>query len=291
MDIRNEREARERIRQIVQEVLAQVGLGEAPPYSGPAHPIATALNIQLREAPHPLGNGDGCYIESSSTILIDPSVQSAERKNFTFYHEVGHHLLRHDDLLYGFLDDLAGDRFDQAKEMYCNLFAAEFLMPLAKVKAHLGTTGFSMEQIRALDEMFSASLPALALQMAQAAMHQCIIVVCEYGRLPTRDARRLLNSANGNECLHIHYTSRSPSSTYSCSRFVPIPRGHIIHNAFDEQVHLVGSDRTLFRSGNNFPVHVDAFHYKGRVFAEFRFSDPPNRAQPTLFNVMTPTGL
>ena len=288
MEIRNEREAQERIRHIVQKVLAQAGLKEAPPYTDPPHPIATTLNIQLREERHPLGNGDGLYIESSRTILIDSSIQSAERKNFTFYHEIGHHLLRQDDLLYSFLDEYAGDDLDRAKERCCNLFAAEFLMPLVKVTAHLSTTGFGVEQIRALDEMFSASLPALAIQMAQAATHKCIVVVCENGHLPTRDGRQLLNSASQGDCLFIRYTSSSPQLKYSCSRFTPIPRDHIIHEAFDEQAHLVGRGQTLFHSGKNYPVHVEAFYYRGRVFAEFRFSDPPNPAQPTLFNVMKP---
>ena len=286
MDLRNQREAKKRVREIVRDVLRQAGLTAAPPYDGPDHPVAAALQVDIREEAHPLSRGDGYYIPvPNPTILIDPSVSSQDRRNFTFYHEIGHHLLRQDDLLYSFINEYAGNNIDRSVEHYCNLMAAEFLMPFGTMRSYLEKYDFSVAIIPDLDVLFPASKPALAIQLAQAAKHNCIIIVCEYGELP--DAKNdqlsteLLRSRK--PCLHIRYSSSSFICRYSCSRFIPIMKGHLIYTAYEEHQHLKGRDYTIFRSGNNWPVFCEAFFYHGRVFAEFRFSEPRSATQLPLF--------
>jgi Zn-dependent peptidase ImmA (M78 family) len=289
MDLRNEREAKNRVRLIVRDVFDKAGLDSAPPYFGQDHPVATTLRVNIREEAHPLNQGDGYYIpEPNPTILLDPSVSSQERRNFTFYHEIGHHLIRQDGLLYSFINEYAGDNIDRSIEHYCNLIAAEFLMPIEVMREYLKVHDFSLAVIPELDKLFPASKPAIAIQLAQAANHKCIIIVCEYGELPDRTGGYLSPEFqhSRNPCLHIRYSSSSSSSRYSCSRFMPIPRGHLIYTAYEEQEHLKGRGNTIFRSGNNWQVACEAFFYQGRVFGEFRFSEPQSVTQLSLFELL-----
>ena len=287
MELRNEREAKERIRQIVRDVLQRAKLDSASPYTGTNHIIATNLQVEVKEEKHPLGDGDGFYMPGSNpTILLNPEISSQERRNFTFYHEIGHHLIRQDDALYSFIHEHSADNFNRPLEHYCNLFAAEFLMPIKILRTYLTRLDFSVTLIRELDELFPASKPAITIQLAQLAKHKCIIVICEHGKLPTRQARQLLRDSQllNSKCLYIRYASSSPTCSYSCGRFVPIQRGHIIHTAFNEKTILKGRDMTIFRSGNNWLVPCEAFYYKGYAFAEFRFSEPQSSTQMSLFN-------
>jgi Zn-dependent peptidase ImmA (M78 family) len=277
MKLTSEQQAKTRIRELIKQIKEDnLQLKDAPPYEGTTHIVTEFLKIQVKEGKHPFGDGDGYYISNPNpTILIDPEVKVQERLNFTFYHEVTHHLIKQDNELYSFIHEYGFHGFDQTLEHYCNIGAAEFLVPLEKIQEHIKQKGFGIQLIYEFDNICSASKPALAIQLAQAANHKCIVVVCEYGFLQNQN-----QSQTGMDCeekklqLFVQYASSSPSCKYSCSRFVPIPRNHLIYAAYLNQQYVVGRDKTIFKSGNNWTVDCEAFFYRGKVFAVFNLSMP-----------------
>lgn len=280
MSIVTEREAQERLRSLVRECKTRLGVKTVPPYEGPNHPLAQLLSIEIRErrgVPH-----GGIYITSEPPyIAIDPYVSSPERLNFTFFHEVTHHLIRIDGELYGFLDDHAPTGFDRVREDYCNLGAAEFLIPHADVRATFQARGFSMALLQDFDTSYPASKPAIAIQMAQCAPHQCIIVVCEPGWVTRKDQNQPLIDVEAipQQTLLVSYSSRSPSYAYPCARGTPIPKHHLISNAYAERTSLRGKADIPFRSGKQWPVDCEAFYYRGKVYAAFNITSPPSKHQ------------
>lgn len=280
MSIVTERDAQERLRELVQGCKTRLGVDRTPLYQGTNHPLAQLLNIKIREergVPH-----GGWYVPGELPyIAIDPYATYPERLNFTFYHEITHHLLRTDGELYGFLDDHASMDFDRVREDYCNLGAAEFLIPHADVRATFQDKGFSMALLQDFDISYPASKPAIAIQMAQCAPHQCIIVVCEPGWLTGKDQSQPLVDVEviPQQTLLVSYSSRSPSYAYPCARGTPIPKHHLISTAYAERASLRGKADIPFRSGKQWPVDCEAFYYKGKVYAAFNITSPPSRYQ------------
>ena len=283
--VRTELQAREALRKSIANIRAELRIDHAPSFRQSENVVSEHLNIQVQIGQHPLAGGDGYYTAGPPpTIFIDTSQTSPERCNFTYYHEITHHLIRHSDALYSFIHEYARDDFERVLEKYCNVGAAEFLVPLGAIRDYIRQNGFSIELIRNLDDLFPASKPAIAIQLAQAAVHKCIILVCGYGVIPLYHSRQqVLLDSRTQDCLHIQYSSSSPTCNYSCGRYVVIPKTHLIYGAFEGGQYQRGRDKTLFKSGRNFPVHCEAFSYRNQVFSEFRFSDPISSNQMTLF--------
>lgn len=284
MELANEQQAKTRIRELVKQVKEELQLKDAPPYEGTTHPVTEFLKVKVKEGKHPSGD-DGYYVPGSKpTILINPVRGVQERLNFTFYHEVTHHLIKQDDELYGFIHEYGFQGFDKTLEHYCNIGAAEFLIPLKEIQQLVKQKGFSIRLVHELDNTCSASKPAIVIQLAQAADHKCIIVVCEYGFLQNQNQLQTrMDSEERMPQLFVQYASSSPSCKYKCSRFVPIPKHHLIYGAYLDQGYIKKKDKTVFKSGNNWPVDCEAFFYKGKVFAVFNFSMPVPANQMSLF--------
>ena len=280
-----ERQAEQVLRKRIAEIKSELNLDYTPSFKRGGNIVSDHLNIQVREGQHPFVSGEGLYTAGPPpSILIDKRLTSPERRNFTFYHEVAHHLIRQNDALYSFIHEHAHNRFDDVLEHFCNVGAAEFLLPLEAIREHIQQGGFSIDLIRELDRRYPASKPAIAIQLTQAAGHKCIILVCEYGVMPMRQAQQqAMVDSQAQACLFIQYASSSPTCKYSCGRYAVVPKTHLIYGAFESGKYLRGQDRTLFKSGRNYPVHCEAFGYRNQVFAEFRFSDPISNNQLALF--------
>jgi hypothetical protein len=142
--------------------------------------------------------------------------------------------------------------------------------------------GFSIELIRDLDEKYPASKPAIAIQLAQCASHQCIVVVCNYGVIPQRNqtqAQFIDIQEDVRPQLFVQYSSSSPSCIYKTGRFVPIPNGHLIANSYEQKALLKGRGNVPVRSGKKWPNDCETFFYKGKVYAVFNLTDPPSPNQ------------
>lgn len=289
MGIKTEREARQRVRYLVQRTKDAAGLQRAPHYAGVNDPIAKYLGIRVKEEPLP-PTDEGQYLPVDPPIIaIAPRVSDPDRLNFTFFHEISHHLIRQDDELYSFLHEYASakeDHFDHTLERYCNVGAAEFLIPVSDVQRAIREQGFSIKLIEHLEPLYPASKPAIAIQLAQCATHRCFVVVCEWGVMPQVSAPQasLLSLARDNPQLYVLYASSSPSAKYPIGRFVSVPNDHVIALAYQSQGTVKGKAPILFRSGNrNWTCECEAFYYRGKIYAVFNASPPTPIQQLPLF--------
>jgi hypothetical protein len=289
MQICTEQEARQRVRELVQRTKAGVGLQGAPRYLGVDDPIVDYLGLIVKEEPLPLGD-EGQYIPGHPPIIVtDPRISDPDRLNFTFFHEVSHHLIRQDDELYSFIHEYtsANDKhFDAALERYCNVGAAEFLIPAEEVRKVIEEQGFSIKLVEHMEPIYPASKPAIAIQLAQCATHQCFVVVCEWGQMPQQQKPQasFLSPVNSGPQLYVLYASSSPSTKYPIGRFVPVPSDHVIALAYQSQNAVKDVAPILFRSGNRgWKCECEAFYYKGKIYAAFNVSPPTSPKQLRLF--------
>jgi len=289
MQIHNEQEARQRVRELAQRTKSGVNLQEAPRCLGVENPIADYLGIIVREEFLPLGD-EGQYIPGDPPIIvIDPRISDPDRLNFTFFHEVSHHLIYHDDELYSFIHEYTSandNHFEIALERYCNVGAAEFLIPAEEVRKVIEEQGFSIELVEHLEPIYPASKPAIAIQLAQCATHQCFVAVCEWGQMPQLQIPQasLISSVNSGSKLYVLYASSSPSTKYPIGRFVAVPSDHVIALAYQSKNVVKDVAPILFRSGNRgWKCECEAFYYKGKVYAAFNASPPTPLEQMSLF--------
>lgn len=285
MPMVTERDARRRVRELVWRLKGEIGNGFSPRYHGVDDPVARHLDIRVKEQKVYYGTG-GVYVPGERPeIVIDPDSGGQERLNFTYFHELCHHLIREDGELYGFIDDYSPKDLHTALEHYCNIGAAEFLVPEAEIRAIIGEQGFSIELVHDLDTIYPASKPAIAIQIAECAPHQCIVLICEYGILPLRNGRQIALdriTVNPSPQLFVRYSSSSPSCKYRTARFVAIPKNHFLLDVYEGRNVSKGHDRIPFQSETKWSVDCEGFFYTGKVYAVFHVTPPPSRAQMAL---------
>ena len=259
--------------------------------------ISSKLDVDIIEADL-LPADEGQYLPANPPLLprpiiaIDPRIGSEERLSFTFFREVTHHLIRTDDVLYKFLHEMAtGSEFSTALERLCQNGAAEFLIALNDVRKSIDERGFSIRLVEFLDMKYGASKPAISIQMAQAANHSCVTVVCVHstlfaGPVGAQQALRIKLGPKQPQ-LYILYSSSSPSFKYTTGRFIPVPEQHILAEAFREQCFVNSRDTILFKRARGWPTSCEAFYYKGCVFGVFNHTlpRPPLTLQPRLPNL------
>ena len=280
MNIETEAQARKRLRDLITQVKRELNLNHHPHYSGIDDPIAKHLGLEVREVA--LDFDEGQYIPDRRLIVLDPHVNDSDRLNFTFFHEVSHHLIREDAHLYSFLHEYAqgNQELKRVVETYCNFGAAEFMIPMQDLRHFLTNHGFSIAHIERLEEIYPASKIAIAIQMAHCATHQCHIVVCKYGLPPRRKEAQapsnlLFENSQDSPGLYVCYTAQSPSITkYSIARHTRIPKEHIIAIAYHQKSHLTGRDTIPFRSRKRWEVDCEAYCLKGKVYAVFNVTAP-----------------
>ena len=220
--------------------------------------VCSGLGLVVKEVPlPPKVNG---AIEGR-TILINSRVQNKERKQFTRFHEVVHHLINQDEELLSILHDATWDQnneYERQVERLCNIGAAEFLMPREEFTKLYKEKGFSVKLIPLAANHFGSSAIATTIQLAQVAPNSCITAICEYGLILNETARsqgHLIDEANRTPKpkLHVAYSASSPATKYWLARGTNIPDDHLINQAFLEVQHLEGESYVPFRSGNQMP--------------------------------------
>lgn len=287
MKITNERQAKQHIVNLVKQVKVDSGSSFPWKYQGIDDPLAKFLHIKIKEIFSGANESiwiDGSYVpDSEPTIIIRRGMVDSDRLNFTFFHEIMHHLIRQDDELYNFIHELSAndDDFENTLEYYCNLGAAEFLLPAADLTSVMSSRGFSVRLVADLDLLYPISKPAIAIQLAQCATHQCIVLVCEYGIPPNPNSHSHLPGINAKAqpILFVQYSASSPSVKYRGARFVNIPRNHIIETAYQEQKYIKGHDRIPFRSGTDWRTNCEALYYQGKVYVAFNLTAPVSQQQ------------
>jgi len=227
----------------------------------------------------------GCYIKARRRIVLDPSAQSPERLNFTFFHELMHDRIEHDDNLLSMLADAYIGSEDVVIERLCNAGAAELLIPTFDLRKTLQVCEFSTGSIPMLCEQYGASSIAVAFKMISAASHDCFLVIAE-PRFVKPDNHEIpmpldVQVAAAHWKLVIIYSATAPSVTkYSIKIGQQLNFDHPIYDAMDKRAQVVrGRAKIPFASGTNWTVDFDALFFRSKVFAFFHASPPLSKNQ------------
>lgn len=250
--------------------------------------ICAGLGLVAKEVPLS-PQRDGMMLREG-TILINSQTKSKERKRFTQFHEVMHHLINQDDELISMLHDATWDQdgeYERQLERLCNIGAAEFLMPRKQFRELYKEMGFNINLIAAAASRFSCSTIATTIQLAQVAPNSCILTICEYGFIPhkTSPAQGIFfqqEDSASKKKLHVAYSASSLATKYWLAKYTPIPEDHPINEAFTTSQSFEGESYVPFRSGNQMPCYCEALPDKNRVYALFHLTSPPNSDQLTL---------
>jgi len=237
--------------------------------------IADHHRLTLAETVFPT---DGALAED--TIILSTFGTSEERCNFTFYHELTHHLIRQDDALLSDIHEI-GDDPDRLIEKLCNAGAAELLVPTEEVLSHIDSYGFSAAAIPILCERFFASGIVVAIQMVTTASHECYLVIATPVEQPVSQEQLRLDdfSSDNQHVLQIQYSVRSPSAKYFVARGTVIPHDHMIAETHKHQCELKGKAGIPFRTGVKMSVDCNSIYFRGSVYAFFN-AEPPIGARP-----------
>ena len=142
-----------------------------------AHLLPEDLRGIARHYGLTLGWGDlpptqlGCYLAAEQRILLNPRGQGRVRRHFTFYHELLHHRIEHDDEILSLFADATPPADEALMERLCNVGAAEMLLPGEEVQRTVQQHGLSPSTIPVLCDRYQASSIAVALQMVHTATH------------------------------------------------------------------------------------------------------------------------
>ena len=254
--------------------------------------ICAVLGLNVEEGRLP-PKVDG--ILQGRTILINSRIQNKERKQFTRFHEITHHLINEDEELIAMLHDMPWSRDNEYEiqlERLCNIGAAEFLMPREEFTKLYKAKGFNVELIPFAANYFESSAIATTIQLAQVAPNSCITAICEYGLISNETAQSqcpLFDEENRTPKpkLHVVYSALSLATKYWLARGTNIPDDHLVHQAFLEGQPLEGESYVPFRSGNQMPCYCETLPDKdrNRVYVLFHLTPPPNPAQLDLFEI------
>ena len=247
--------------------------------------ICSSLGLVVKEAPFsPARDG---FRTKQGTILINSRIRSKERKQFTRFHEIVHHLIDEDEDLISVLHEATWDQngeHDRQIERLCNIGAAEFLMPREEFTKLYKEHGFSVELIPLAANHFGSSAIATTIQLAQVAPNSCITAICDYGLVSNETAPSQSHfldedEATTNPRLYVAYSASSPMTKYSLARRTSIPPDHLIHHAWLENQPLKGDSYVPFQSGNRMPCNCEALPDANRVYVLFH-CDPPPTSNP-----------
>ena len=117
-------------------------------------------------------------------ILLNESIRSAGRVNFTLAHEIGHLRLPHHGRRYSCsYADINVFSSEKPLEREANLFASELLFPESAFLADIHDMDLSWNAISRLANRYQASLTATALRMCQKTMDSCALAFVQAGKI------------------------------------------------------------------------------------------------------------
>jgi len=246
--------------------------------------LCKAMGIRVEYGSIGLGREGAAFADA---IKIDPTAGVPARRNFTFYHEIVHRVVRDHDELYSIINDqyVTDTAFGTIKERLCNVGAAEFLLPRAAVQAAYREHGFSVDLIGLLSQAGVVSRVAACAQLAFCAPHACIGVVCRRIHSPTPAGGLAFDVAptpTDHTVIDVAFSSRTMK--YSCASGTIISSDHVLSRMFreDEGVRLAVKAPMPFKSGTRWSVECEALRLGGQVFGVFHQDAPPTSTRNQL---------
>lgn len=246
--------------------------------------LCKELGIQVEYGSVGLGREGAAFADA---IKLDPTAGVAARRNFTFYHEIVHHILRNYEELYSIINDQyqTDELFRTIKERLCNVGAAEFLLPRGVVTAAYEEHGFSVALIDLLSQPEVISRVAACAQLAFCAPHACIGVACRRIQVtePSGGLAQDVPPARGDRTV-IDVAFSSSSMRYNCASGTFIARDHFLSAMFAMPHGERVSQRAAipFKSGRQWSVECEAVRLGTQVFAFFHKDAPPTSVRDQL---------
>ncbi|MBI5668254.1 MAG: ImmA/IrrE family metallo-endopeptidase [Chloroflexi bacterium] len=232
----------------------------------------------------------GYYVKDECKIILNSQITNVERLNFTFYHELTHHLIEHNDEILSLFADayIPTNTQDETMERLCNAGAAELLVPSDNVYKMVKEKEFSTALIPELCERYRASSIAVSLQMVNIAHHDCYLFIAELRSVSLDKALQPMlfpYDKVRQQQLYVIYSAGSPQSKYLMPRNIPIPYGHLMYETLKYEGEAIkGKDDIPRRNSINHAwiTDCDAMYFRGKVFAFFNVSQPINNQQMLL---------
>jgi len=124
---------------------------------------------------------DGCSTMFKGTLIIGVNSRALpQRQRFTICHEIAHAVL-------GLDSEHDAESWSYAKrppnEIFCDVFAAELLLPVSKFKPLVDEEEPSFKLVESLAESFEASWAATASRLATVSNLPCAYVLSERGKV------------------------------------------------------------------------------------------------------------
>ncbi len=150
------------------------------------NPFLKQANAVVKEQGDLAENEPGWSFQSNGKHYICINkFDNAERKRFTVFHELAHIIL-------GLPSDHSSPTWSYAKksinEIWCDIFAAELLLPYNLFKPFVDRSDYSLDAIGKLAMQFEASFTATGSRYAAVAAGPCAFILAEKGivRYPSR---------------------------------------------------------------------------------------------------------
>ncbi len=147
--------------------------------------IVQRLGISIQEVPAS-GNFDGYLLKCGDTfgIMVNASIKSETRKNFTIAHELGHYEIpHHKGQEFKCLSSSIGIMLGKELEIEANDFAAELLMPSSFVEEEIGNHPIGLEVIKSIAKKCETSLTSSALRYIKFCPALAVLVLSESGKI------------------------------------------------------------------------------------------------------------
>lgn len=244
--------------------------------------LCKELGIRIEYGKVGLGREGAAF---ANAVLLDPTAGVPARRQFTFYHEIVHHLLReHAIELYSIINDQyeSDELFTKISERLCNVGAAEFLLPRDRVRSLYNEKGFSVMLIEILSSPGVVSRVAACAQLAFCAPHSCIGVVCRKNVESSISSQLLQDFSMSipREVVKIDVAFPSRKMKYSCASGTEVPLDHFLVHMFDVATGKRMQSRASipFKSGKIWEVNCEAVRFGEQVFAFFHVEAPPTSA-------------
>lgn len=248
-----------------------------------AYSICSHLGIQLKEVSLRT-NSEGHYIAGSNIVVLNTNYDYEPRSLFTLFHEITHCLIEKEgEQIIEILNDYAVSNFQESIEELCDLGSSEFLLPEEEIKDKINNENIDLNLFRALfTQIQEVSPPAIARKLAYIATYPAIFVICtpkivldEIGEIG-EEKHVIINP------LVIEYSFNTKYFKYPLKRFNPIPKAHLLNQAYQNSEDLNGDDYFPFSNQNTkMPCYIDCFSESKRVYAII-YQKKPNYNQDQL---------
>lgn len=226
-----------------------------------------------------LSPGQEGMLTGDGRVIVSTQTRHIARIEYTTFHELVHHLIEEDGELYEHLHEMHHDcekSFNATLERWCQVGAAEFMMPRARVRAMIAEHGFCVDLIERIGQINCASEHASSIQLAVCAPVDCYVVLCAFG--PS-------SAWPHTPALYVEQATKRDDWEFPLVQGTVIPVDHLFHRVWVTKKHLSGPSYIPFRSGKVFPcVHADAKMLGSRVAGILCLDQPPaDLSEPSLF--------